>query len=172
MQITATASRGPAADAASVSETAAEVVEQDLNYICAAAREELRSLQGRHVLITGGAGFLGFYLVQALLHANRHAADGEAIRVTVLDNYVRGVPDWIATLRDDPHLSTLRHDISRPLPHDLGRFEYIVHAASIASPTFYSKFESTLTEYQRIAISVLLPQSRRLQPAHHARRRP
>lgn len=139
MHTLATAPRAHAADAVSISEAAAAVVEQDLDYICEAAADELDRLRGRHVLITGGAGFLGFYLVQALLHANRHAAPSDAIRVTVLDNYVRGVPDWMATRRDDPHLSTLRHDISRPLPQDLGGFEYIVHAASIASPTFYRR---------------------------------
>jgi nucleoside-diphosphate-sugar epimerase len=34
-------------------------------------------------------------------------------------------------------LKLIEHDVRRPLPEDLGDFEYIVHAAGIASPTYY-----------------------------------
>src|SRR3546814_17956059 len=62
----------------------------------------------------------GCYLVQAPLHWNKSVAERERIKVTVLDNYSRGVPDWLDALRDDPDLSLLRHDLSRPL-HEIGR---------------------------------------------------
>ena len=31
----------------------------------------------------------------------------------------------------------MEHDIRTPLPDDIGDFEYVVHAAGIASPTYY-----------------------------------
>jgi len=115
---------------------AQQVVAQDLDYMCDALQDELRRLSGKNLLITGGAGFLGYYLVQLALHWNRRS-DGEALRVTVFDSYVRGMPAWLEALVGDPALTLVRHDMTDQLPGDIGEFQYIVHAASIASPTYY-----------------------------------
>ena len=60
----------------------------------------------------------------------------ERIAVTVLDSFVRGVPVGSSRLAGDG-LTLLEHDMRRPLPKDLGHFEYVIHAAGIASPTYY-----------------------------------
>lgn len=116
-----------------------EVVHHDLEYICATLQEEFRRLAGKSLLITGGAGFLGHYLVQAALHWNRSVSRDGAIRVTVYDNYIRGMPAWLTRLAADEHLTLVPYDIAKPLPQDLDGFQYIMHAASIASPTYYRK---------------------------------
>ncbi len=116
---------------------AEEVVCADLEYVLDRASEELAALSGRKLLITGGAGFLGYYLVQAALAWNRNAAPERRIGVTVLDNYSRGVPDWLARSEQPETLVLVEHDIRRELPDDLGHFEYVMHAAGIASPTYY-----------------------------------
>jgi UDP-glucuronate decarboxylase len=118
--------------------SAQQVVENDLEYICANLAQELPKLAGRHMLITGGAGFLGHYLVQATLHWNR-TRPAPAINVTVYDSYIRGVPDWLKQLEGNPHLHLRTHNLAEPLPANIGEFEYIIHAASIASPTYYRK---------------------------------
>lgn len=119
--------------------TAADVVETDLAYICHHLQAEFAEMAGRRLLIVGGAGFLGYYLVQAALHWNRqHPA--APIAVIVFDNYIRGVPAWLTALAGDPQLSLRRHDITQPLPADLGDVDYIIHAGSIASPTYYRKY--------------------------------
>ena len=92
---------------------------------------------GGRLLITGGAGFLGYYLVQSVLHWNETRAAGAKIDLTVYDNYVRGVPEWLEALRDQPYLQLRRHDMIEPLPKDIGHFDYIIHAAGIASPIYY-----------------------------------
>lgn len=97
-------------------------------------------MAGRHLLITGGAGFLGYYMVQSVLAWNQHRGMQQPIRLTVYDNYIRGVPPWLTALRDDPHLTLIQHDVVKPLPEDIPDFDYIVHAASIASPTFYRQY--------------------------------
>ena len=116
--------------------TAAEVVRGDLEHILAATHAELSQLEGRRLLITGGAGFLGYYLVQAALAWNEYAEPERRISVTVLDNFARGVPAWIEALAA-PGLTLVRHDIRQPLPPKLDAFEYVIHAAGIASPTYY-----------------------------------
>jgi len=118
--------------------TAQQVVENDLEYICTNLAEELPKIAGRRLLITGGAGFLGHYLVQSALYWNR-TRSGPAIDVTVYDSYIRGLPDWLKQLQSNPHLHLQQHDLAKPLPPSMGEFEYIIHAASIASPTYYRK---------------------------------
>jgi nucleoside-diphosphate-sugar epimerase len=119
---------------------AAAVVRTDLDYICASLTDELSALAGKTLLMTGGAGFLGYYMVQALVHWNRQHEPARTIRIVVLDNYFRGIPGWLETLVDHEPLTLVRHDIVRPLPADLPPAHAIVHAAGIASPIYYRKY--------------------------------
>lgn len=129
----------PSAAPGALPKTADEVVAADLDLIAGALAEELPRLSGDRLVIIGGAGFLGYYLVQTALHWN--AVSGQApIRVEVWDNYARGKPDWLLALADDPNLVLRTHDITHALPADVGDIDWLIHAASIASPTFYRRF--------------------------------
>ena len=117
-----------------------EVVMLDLDSMCANLTDEFAALAGKRVLITGGAGFLGHYFIQSALHWNNHVhAQGAPIQIVVYDSFVRGMPQWLSKVEADSNLVLLRHDIRNPLPSDIGDFQFIVHAASIASPTFYKR---------------------------------
>lgn len=61
-------------------------------------------MSGRHVLVTGGAGFIGSHLVERLL------ADGH--RVVVLDDGSTGTPDNLAPVRSDPRLDLIEGRVS------------------------------------------------------------
>jgi dTDP-glucose 4,6-dehydratase/UDP-glucuronate decarboxylase len=115
------------------------VVQEDLTYIVDALSAELARMAGTRVLITGGAGFLGYYLTQALLHANETLGQ-TPIEVVVYDNFRRGLPAWLEARAQDPHLTITRHDVTDPMPAEAGSFEYVIHGASIASPTYYRKY--------------------------------
>jgi UDP-glucuronate decarboxylase len=117
--------------------SARDVVRTDLDGLVSAAQEEFASLAGRRVLLTGGAGFLGYYLVQSMLHFNDDASVGNRIQLTVYDNYARGVPRWLTDLSGRADLELVEHDVRNPLPERVGDFQYIIHAAGIASPTYY-----------------------------------
>ena len=106
-------------------ETAREIVEDDLAYINDALRDEFAQLGGERLLVVGGAGFLGYYLVQSAVKAG--------IDVTVYDNFSRGTPEWLTSLEG---VNLVKHDITSPMPDDAD-FTYLIHAGSIASPTFY-----------------------------------
>src|SRR5690606_35021159 len=95
---------------------ATNVATRDLAHIRSGLAEEFERLAGKKLLITGGAGFLGYYLVQAPLYWNATASPDRRIQVTVFDNYIRGVPRWLQELRTDPNLHLVEHDITRPLP--------------------------------------------------------
>jgi nucleoside-diphosphate-sugar epimerase len=120
--------------------TSQDVILEDLKYICENLNEEFTSLCGKHLLITGGAGFLGYYLVQSILCWNEKERNSKSIRLTIYDNYIRGIPNWLTNLQKDRNLTLTRHDITMPLPRDIDDFQYIIHAASIASPTYYRKY--------------------------------
>jgi UDP-glucuronate decarboxylase len=98
-----------------------------------------RRMAGSELLITGGAGFLGYYLVQAPLAWNRANPSADPIKVTVHDNFLRGVPAWLSG-SDDPSLRLVERDVLAPLPVDEPPFDFVIHAASIASPTYYRSY--------------------------------
>ncbi len=121
-------------------ETLGELLEKDLTHLADALREEFTAMEGSNLLVTGGAGFLGYYLVQSVLFWNERRGRGERIHVTVVDNYQRGAPEWLLGRRTDPNLALVEHDIREPLPAGLREFQFVIHAAGIASPTYYRRF--------------------------------
>lgn len=117
-----------------------DVIEEDIDHICRNLSEEFARMSGRRLLISGGAGFLGYYLVQSVLAWNTGASTADRISVTVCDNYLRGIPAWLTDLQGCGDLALVPHDISNPLPPETGDYQYIIHAASVASPIFYRKY--------------------------------
>ena len=116
-----------------------QVTAADLDLIVGQLADDLPTLSGRNLLVAGGAGFLGYYLVQGALHWNNRNQNAAPINVTILDNFVRGVPSWLSALEGRADLRLLKHDITQPLPTDLGNQHFLIHGASIASPIYYRK---------------------------------
>ncbi|MCP4713362.1 MAG: NAD-dependent epimerase/dehydratase family protein, partial [Planctomycetes bacterium] len=88
----------------------------------------------------GGAGILNYYLIQSVLHWNKTVDDVGPVQITVYDNYMRGAPVWLTELAGDKNLTLVKHNITNPLPPDIDNFQYIIHAASIASPIYYRQY--------------------------------
>jgi len=115
------------------------LLDQDLDYVCRNLNEEFGQMAGKSLLITGGAGFLGYYLVHAALHFNGTVGCSQPIRVTVWDSFVRGRPVWLDRLTGRPDLVVEHRDLIQPLPDPMPRYDWIIHAAGIASPTYYRR---------------------------------
>jgi dTDP-glucose 4,6-dehydratase len=81
------------------------------------------------VLVTGGAGFLGSHLCEALLAEGHH--------VICADNFLTGSRDNIALLATEPRFELLEQDVSSQF--DPGAIDYVFHFASPASPVDYIK---------------------------------
>lgn len=118
----------------------ADLLDRDLSYICDNLADEFSRMAGKSLLITGGAGFLGYYLVQSALHFNKTRAKGHPIQVTVWDSFIRGAPEWLLALSGSPNLIVERRDMIEPLPQPMPDFQWIIHAAGIASPPYYRKY--------------------------------
>jgi nucleoside-diphosphate-sugar epimerase len=116
-----------------------EIINKDLAYIYNNLNEEFACISGKKILLTGGAGFLGYYFIHSILYWNEKTDKTNHIRLTVFDNYIRGVPPWLTKLQRAENLTLVKHDITEPLPQNIDDFQYIIHAASIASPTYYRK---------------------------------
>jgi len=84
--------------------------------------------QQQRALVTGGAGFLGSHLCDALL--------GEGWSVVVVDNLLTGRRANLAHLANDSRFEFINKDICEPF--DVGRIDYVFHFASPASPVDYT----------------------------------
>ena len=80
----------------------------------------------KRVLVTGGAGFLGSHLCQALVESGDD--------VLCVDNYFTGQKKNIENLLDKPNFELLRHDITFPLYVEV---DEIYNLACPASPIHY-----------------------------------
>ncbi|MCJ8159301.1 NAD-dependent epimerase/dehydratase family protein [Sphingomonas sp. LaA6.9] len=114
------------------------VVENDVKALLSDLVEVLPRFAGTTVLVTGAGGFLMSYIVETLLAWNE-TGSGDACRVIALDNFKTGVPERLAHLEALPNFRLVRHDISDPLDLD-EPVDWIVHGASIASPTVYRQY--------------------------------
>ena len=79
------------------------------------------------VLVTGGAGFLGSHLCDALL------AEGHT--VVSVDNLLTGRTRNLEHLRKEPRFEFQQADVCKPF--DFGKVDYVFHFASPASPVDY-----------------------------------
>ena len=82
----------------------------------------------RRAVVTGGAGFLGSHLCDALL--------AEGWTVVVVDNLLTGRRANLAHLSHEPRFEFVEKDICEPF--DVGKVDYVFHFASPASPVDYS----------------------------------
>ena len=85
-------------------------------------------MNARRAVVTGGAGFLGSHLCDALLAENWN--------VVVVDNLLTGRRGNLAHLNHEPRLEFVEKDICEPF--DVGKVDYVFHFASPASPVDYS----------------------------------
>jgi dTDP-glucose 4,6-dehydratase len=100
---------------------------EDLDFVLSQTPEFWSRFRGARLLITGGTGFIGSWLVQALQHANdRLGSDLELVVLTRNpERASQHHPDVFA--RADTHL--VKGNVNHPLP-PLGPLDLCIHAAT------------------------------------------
>ena len=82
-------------------------------------------------VVTGGAGFIGSHLVDALRL--------KGYKVFAIDNLITGNEDNLTEAKKNPKFAYIRHDVTQELPV-VGPIHFLYHLASPASVPDYQKY--------------------------------
>ena len=117
------------------------ILVEDMNYTLERlSKTEQMELEHRSILITGCAGFLGYYFVNFFHH---HADTLHLKKVICLDNFMLGYPKWLDAIAKDERFEVRKFDIIKDHIDEIAGSEdvdFVIHMASIASPIFYRKY--------------------------------
>jgi len=117
-----------------MSNNSEDIFLEDIKSIANELEEFYNELEGKTVLIAGGKGFLGTYFTSVLTKINETLS--KPMKIIVLDSLItsKDKKDSI-----NQNIEFLEQDISKSF--EIGdNIDYIIHAASIASPPTYRKF--------------------------------
>lgn len=106
------------------------LLKSDLDEVLDLTSDLWGDLRGARILVTGGTGFIGTWLLASLVHANqRHHLDLEAV---VLTRNPESFRLKVPHLGDSPAIHLVQGDVRQP-PLLAGPFTHLIHAATDAS---------------------------------------
>lgn len=108
-------------------------LEEDLDLVLKGVPSLEGKLLGSTVLLTGAGGFLGRYFVAVIKKLNSEHPDNP-VKLIANDVFITSKQEFETDL--DPNIVWIIGDASLSLNYE-EKFDYIIHAAGIASPKFY-----------------------------------
>ena len=117
-----------------MSNNSEDIFLEDIKSIANELEEFYDELEGKTVLIAGGKGFLGTYFTSVLTKINETLS--KPMKIIVLDSLITSKDNKDSV---NQNIEFLEQDISKSFEID-DNIDYIIHAASIASPPTYRKF--------------------------------
>ena len=94
----------------------------------------------KSVLITGSAGFLGINFMRYFYNLNYELNEKEKVKVYCIENFIREESDYFFSFFKNSNFSLIKRDVLIGIDDLSVKFDFIIHAATIASPIFYRKW--------------------------------
>jgi dTDP-glucose 4,6-dehydratase len=133
------------------------VAESDLDEVLVGLWPVLDDLRGRRLLVTGGTGFFGRWLLESLRHANRAAGLGAS--AVVLSRDPRAFDAAAPHLARDPAIELVAGDV-RTFRLPEGPLDFVLHGAATSDARAYADAPvamiDTIVEGTRRAIDAAL----------------
>lgn len=101
---------------------------EDLDRVVDAVGSRWEHLRGQRLLLTGGTGFIGKWLLATFLHADRRL--GLGARMVALSRRPTTFLDEFPELRDAPEIEWLASDVRDLAPQAVGHCGFAIHAAT------------------------------------------
>lgn len=110
------------------------IIESDLEFI---TNQDLpwETFHGKTVLVSGAAGFLPAYMVETMLFLNE--SKGLDITILGLVRKLERAKERFSHYSDNSKLVLIQHDVCDEIKIDR-EIDYIIHAASLATPKYFA----------------------------------
>jgi nucleoside-diphosphate-sugar epimerase len=122
----------------------------DLDRVVAAVGPRWERLRGQRLLLTGGTGFIGKWLLATVLHANRRL--GLSVSIVALSRRPEAFLDEFPELRGAAEIEWLAGDVRDLTPQAAGECGFAIHAATdvVASRSPAHILETCTTGTRRV----------------------
>lgn len=117
-----------------------KIVREDMEYIFESISDKKEKFKDSNVFITGCCGFLGYYFLQFF---NLYKKKLGIKSIVAVDNFQVGRPVWGDEIIKDGNVELEEFDIVKDDISAIAREKenaFVIHMASVASPTFYRKY--------------------------------
>jgi UDP-glucuronate decarboxylase len=116
--------------------TRPKIIQKDIEKIVSEFKEELKSLEGKSVLITGANGMIPSYLVDTIAEFNK--TSNNPAKLILYNKNKTDENSRLGYLLENPHVKFIEQDVGKPF--DIReKVDFILHAASRANPVSFKK---------------------------------
>jgi UDP-glucuronate decarboxylase len=112
------------------------IVHEDTQRVIKNLGNLVQEFEGAYILVTGYMGFLGSNFC-ALFHRLNEDVLKDKVHVTCIDNKIVDLEDLTEEFTKE--FTKVRQDVETHFP-SLGNYDYIIHCAGIASPSYYRTY--------------------------------
>jgi len=116
--------------------------------------DKSKRFSGKKILLTGAAGFLGSQFIHYFLTLNDSKEIEKHCTLYCMDNFIRGVPSWLEDISSRHDIELIKSDIVAET--SFPKCDFVIHAASIASPIFYRLYPIETMDANVIGLRNLL----------------
>jgi|APSaa5957512622_1039677.scaffolds.fasta_scaffold05123_2 UDP-glucuronate decarboxylase len=108
-----------------------KIIREDIQEVYGEFKENLKGLEGKTFLITGGNGLIASYLVDLLIHTNTFLEN--KIKIKIINKRPVGEKSRLSHLMEDTNVEFIATDVGKDFEIPW-KVDFIVHAASRANP--------------------------------------